>query len=172
MWRWAGIDSRPWGVLQRRVSQFNIPFPLFLRRPRQRPASHNIYEGIASLLTSTPVFVYPNPTSIRTSIDCIASSHLMRRTSVSLPTRNVAYDPHEKPARYNKGANTSAAATLEKIKIAWMTQSQRSRYLKTGGVLLLVVFLFYYLSPRGTDIYTGGRTRINPSLKLSNTSVQ
>ncbi|KUJ22071.1 guanosine-diphosphatase-like protein [Mollisia scopiformis] len=84
----------------------------------------------------------------------------MRRTSVSLPTRNVAHDPHEKPARYSsKGASQSAASTLEKIKTAWMTQSQRSRYLKTGGILLFVVFLFYYLSPKGTDLY-GGATGI------------
>ncbi|KAF8866695.1 guanosine-diphosphatase-like protein [Acephala macrosclerotiorum] len=81
----------------------------------------------------------------------------MRRTSVSLPTRNVAHDPHEKPARYStKGASQSAASTLEKIKTAWMTQSQRSRYLKTGGILLFVVFLFYYLSPKGIDLYGGG----------------
>jgi hypothetical protein len=55
-----GLIAGP-GVLQWRVSQFNIPFPLFLRRPRQRPASHNILEGIASFLTSTPVFVYASP---------------------------------------------------------------------------------------------------------------
>jgi len=74
----------------------------------------------------------------------------MRRTSVSLPTRNVAHDPHEKLARYStKGASDRAAGTLEKIKTAWMTQSQRSRYLKTGGILLFIVFLFYYLSPKG-----------------------
>lgn len=77
----------------------------------------------------------------------------MRRTSVSLPTRNVAHDPHEKAARYStKGAKNSAAGTLEKVKTAWMTQSQRSRYLKTGGILLFVLFLFYYLSPGGTYV--------------------
>jgi guanosine-diphosphatase len=78
----------------------------------------------------------------------------MRRTSVSLPTsttRNAAHDPHEKPARYSKGAGNSAASTLEKIKDAWMTQSQRSRYMKVGGILLFLVFLFYYVSPSGTD---------------------
>jgi guanosine-diphosphatase len=81
----------------------------------------------------------------------------MRRQSVSLPTKNVAHDPHEKPARYGaKGAGNSAASTLEKIQTAWMTQSQRSRYLKTGGILLFVIFLFYYLSPSGTDVYSGG----------------
>lgn len=33
-----------------------------------------------------------------------------------------------------------------------MTQSQRSRYVKTGGVLFFVVFLFYFLAPSGTSI--------------------
>lgn len=83
----------------------------------------------------------------------------MRRTSVSLPTRNIAHDPHEKPARYDTSAG-SAVGKLEKLRVkakdAWMTQSQRSRYLKTGGLLLFIVFLFYYLSPSGTDVYNGG----------------
>ncbi len=81
----------------------------------------------------------------------------MRRTSVSLPTTKVAHDPHEEPERYSrKGAANSVADTLEKARIAWMTQSQRSRYLKTGGILLFVIFLFYYLAPGGTDVYGGG----------------
>jgi hypothetical protein len=81
----------------------------------------------------------------------------MRRTSVSLP-RNVAYDPHEKAARYStKGARNSAAGKLENLKTAWMTQSQRSRYLKTGGILLFVIFLFYALSPSGTYVVKEGR---------------
>ncbi|KAG9242764.1 guanosine-diphosphatase-like protein [Calycina marina] len=76
----------------------------------------------------------------------------MRRTSVSLPTRNNQHDPYEKPARYgNRGARHSAVGTVEKLKAAWMTQSQRSRYLKTGGLLLFVVFLLYYLVPSGTS---------------------
>lgn len=81
----------------------------------------------------------------------------MRRTSVSLPTRNVAHDPHEKPARYNtKGASKSAVGILEKAKAAYMTQSQRSRYLKTGGILLFIAFLFYYLSPSGVHVVDSG----------------
>ncbi|KAH8599730.1 guanosine-diphosphatase-like protein [Bisporella sp. PMI_857] len=90
----------------------------------------------------------------------------MRRTSVSLPTRNH-HDPHEKPARYsNRGARKSAAGTLEKIKAAWMTQSQRSRYLKTGGLLLFIVFLFYFLAPKGAGTYT--TVPIGPSVKGGN----
>ncbi len=89
----------------------------------------------------------------------------MRRSSVSLPTRNVAHDPHEKPARYsNGGASNRAVSTLEKAKDAWMTQSQRSRYLKTGGILLFVIFLFYYLSPKGTNVYNEGIVGSPPSI--------
>merc|ERR1711977_725035 len=74
----------------------------------------------------------------------------------------------EKAARYStRGASDSAAAKLEDIKTAWMTQSQRSRYLKTGGLLLFIVFLFYYLSPSGIDggastISVGGQTVSDP----------
>lgn len=84
----------------------------------------------------------------------------MRRTSVSLPTTKVAYDPHEKAGRYSStGAQESAAGILEKAKSAWMGQSPRARYLKTGGILLFVVFLFYYLSPSAADVYSGGTSR-------------
>ncbi|TVY34985.1 putative guanosine-diphosphatase [Lachnellula occidentalis] len=97
----------------------------------------------------------------------------MRRTSVSLPTRNVAHDPHEKPARYNtKGASNSAVAILEKAKAAYMTQSQRSRYLKTGGILLFIVFLFYYLSPSGVDVHNGAAEKPAVSVGTSSGSGQ
>lgn len=80
----------------------------------------------------------------------------MRRTSVSLPTRNV--DPHEKPARYNSNKDLSVhrAGILDNLKAAWMTQSQRSRYVKTGGILLFIVFLFYFLAPTGTNVHLIG----------------
>jgi guanosine-diphosphatase len=82
----------------------------------------------------------------------------MRRTSVSLPTGNLAHDPYEKAARYSaKGATVGAVGILEKAKDAWMTQSQRSRYLKTGGILFFVVFLFYFLSPTGSEVYREGK---------------
>ena len=76
----------------------------------------------------------------------------MRRTSVSLPTRNA--DPHEKPARYssNKDLSVHRRGILDNLKAAWMTQSQRSRYVKTGGILLFIVFLFYFLAPTATNV--------------------
>lgn len=80
----------------------------------------------------------------------------MRRTSVSLPTRNV--DPHEKPARYTSQKDLSVhhADILENLKAAWMTQSQRSRYVKTAGILLFIVFLFYFLAPTATNVHIVG----------------
>ncbi len=85
----------------------------------------------------------------------------MRPTSKSPPTTNRQSDPHEKLARYG---NPQGASTLknkiEKAKTAWMGQSARSRYLKTGGILLFIVFLFYYLAPKSehaaTSEYKGG----------------
>jgi guanosine-diphosphatase len=38
-----------------------------------------------------------------------------------------------------------------------MTQSQRSRILKTAGILLFVVFLFYFFSSTGGDVYNEGK---------------
>ncbi|RKF53191.1 putative guanosine-diphosphatase [Golovinomyces cichoracearum] len=72
----------------------------------------------------------------------------MKRNSISRKARNTVLDPHEKPSRYQpRGAKRGIKGLLEKIKIAWMTQSPRSRYLKTGGILFLAVFLVYYLLP-------------------------
>ncbi len=80
----------------------------------------------------------------------------MRRTSVSLPTKHIARDPHEKPDRYGRSYHRGPGffATMQ---AAWMSQSQRMRYLKTGAIILSVLFLFYYFSPSGVDIYNGGK---------------
>ncbi|KAH8891353.1 nucleoside phosphatase GDA1/CD39 [Thozetella sp. PMI_491] len=80
----------------------------------------------------------------------------MRRTSVSLPTKHIAHDPHEKPDRYGHGHR--APGFFAKMQAAWMSQSQRMRYLKTCAIILTILFLFYYFSPSGVDIYTGVST--------------
>lgn len=80
----------------------------------------------------------------------------MRRTSVSLPTKHLARDPHEKPARYEAGHANRDNAILEKLRVGWMNQSQKTRWLKTTTLVVFLIFLFYYLSPTGVDIYTGG----------------
>ncbi|KAI1335232.1 guanosine-diphosphatase [Xylariaceae sp. FL0016] len=86
----------------------------------------------------------------------------MRRTSVSLPTKhNPRRDPHEKPGRYDAGHRE--LGILEKLQQAGMNQAQKTRWLKTTAIVVFLIFLFYYLSPKGVDIYqgvsnTGGQT--------------
>lgn len=73
----------------------------------------------------------------------------MRRTSVSLPTRRAHFDPYEKVARYENPQGTSSLkANFTRAKTAWMSQSPRSRYLKTGGILLFIIAIFYFLAPK------------------------
>lgn len=78
----------------------------------------------------------------------------MRRTSVSLPTKQVHRDPYEKPNRYGLGQN---AGILEKLQASWMNQSQKARWLKTTSIVVFLVFLFYFLSPNGATVYSGGK---------------
>ncbi|KAI1469783.1 guanosine-diphosphatase [Daldinia caldariorum] len=76
----------------------------------------------------------------------------MRRTSVSLPTKQVRHDPHEKPARYDSGHRE--LGIVEKLQ-ATMNQAQKTRWLKTTAIVVFLVFLFYYISPRGVEVYKG-----------------
>ncbi|SZF02463.1 unnamed protein product [Blumeria hordei] len=78
----------------------------------------------------------------------------MRRISVSQNSKEVERDPHEKLARYQTSGNSAAATgARERARIVWMPQTQRSRYVRTGGILLFVVFLFYYFLPHRTSFY-------------------
>lgn len=79
----------------------------------------------------------------------------MRRTSVSLPTKHLARDPHEKPGRY-KVDQQGQPGFLARMHSAWMSQTQRARWIKTGAIVFAVFFLFYYLSPTGVDLYSEG----------------
>ncbi|KAK1994476.1 GDA1/CD39 family protein [Colletotrichum falcatum] len=76
----------------------------------------------------------------------------MRRTSVSLPTKQPARDPHEKPGRFAPAQrNTGPLGRLSD-----MSQAQKTRWMRTGAIAFFVVFLFWYLSPRGVNVYNGG----------------
>lgn len=75
----------------------------------------------------------------------------MRRTSVSLPTKHVAYDPHEKTDRYYP--SNRKQGLLSSMKDAMLSQSQKSRWLKTGTLVVILVCLFYWLSPTGVEVY-------------------
>ncbi|KAK0735479.1 nucleoside phosphatase family-domain-containing protein [Apiosordaria backusii] len=85
----------------------------------------------------------------------------MRRTSVSLPTKHVARDPHEKPDRYEFGHREPDL--LSKMQSAWTQQSQRARYIKTGAIVFTVLLLFYFFSPSSVDRYDGGNQGQVPS---------
>jgi guanosine-diphosphatase len=81
-----------------------------------------------------------------------------RRRSVSggLPYRSTittAWDPFEKNDR-RFGA--SRPNILERLKYAWMTQSQRARWVKTGAILTSILFLYYFLLGDGSRVQNVG----------------
>jgi guanosine-diphosphatase len=76
----------------------------------------------------------------------------MRRTSVSLPTKQPAHDPHEKPARYRP----RNLGFFESVKAVWMSQAQKTRWVKTAAIVFVLVAFFYWASPKGVDIYNEG----------------
>lgn len=77
------------------------------------------------------------------------NSH-MRRTSVSLPTKHVAHDPHEKPDRYGQARRQTGI--LEKFKDDMMSQAQKTRWFKTGAIVFIFLVALYYLRPSGVEI--------------------
>lgn len=71
-----------------------------------------------------------------------------RSISGSLPrsnNNNTAWDPFEKSDRQSGGSSANPS-TLESLQKAWMTQSRQARFFKTGGVLALIVLLYWFLS--------------------------
>ncbi len=59
------------------------------------------------------------------------------------------FDPFEKPNRHSStgpGPHSSSPTLVESLQNAWMTQSQRSRYVKAGGVVVCILFVLFYLS--------------------------
>ncbi|KAI1818078.1 guanosine-diphosphatase [Poronia punctata] len=90
----------------------------------------------------------------------------MRRTSVSLPTRQGRRDLHEKADRYQAGHKEPSV--LEKLQNAGMNPAQKSRWLKTTAIIAFILLIFYYFSGQGTDYYqgvsrTGGQTATDSS---------
>ncbi|KFA77821.1 hypothetical protein S40288_00465 [Stachybotrys chartarum IBT 40288] len=78
----------------------------------------------------------------------------MRRTSVSLPTKQPAHDPYEKPDRYDFDHRNQPI--LGRMKDAWMAQSQRMRYAKIGAAFFLILCGFLWFSPSSVSIHPGG----------------
>ncbi|KAK2813430.1 Guanosine-diphosphatase [Emmonsiellopsis sp. PD_5] len=70
-----------------------------------------------------------------------------RRRSVSLPTKS-APDPFEKADRHsNRSRNTASFSLRGTLIAAGMTQSQRTRYIKTGGIVAVLLLFLYVLIP-------------------------
>jgi guanosine-diphosphatase len=74
----------------------------------------------------------------------------MRRTSVSLPTKHIARDPHEKPDRYD--FDHRDVGLFARMQSAWMSQSQRARGIKTCAIIFTIFALFFYFSPSGVEL--------------------
>lgn len=69
----------------------------------------------------------------------ISFSSSPRRRSISLPTRSNGSAERGDERRRN--------AKLDYSSDGRMTQSQRSRYLKTGGILAFILFFLYVIAP-------------------------
>lgn len=76
------------------------------------------------------------------------SNRPRRRSSVAIPKRQYPIDPYEKFDRHRNSTHTDSMQ--EKLQAAWMNQGQRSRYIKTGGIIAFVFFLLYFLAPAGS----------------------
>jgi guanosine-diphosphatase len=93
-----------------------------------------------------------------------------RRRSVSLPYRANGdvpdpFDPFEKPNRHSANSarpHSNSPNLVESLQNAWMTQGQRSRYMKTGGAVVFILFVLFYLS--------GGRTGLSRPTSAYSTS--
>ncbi|KAL1878069.1 hypothetical protein VTK73DRAFT_8120 [Phialemonium thermophilum] len=74
-------------------------------------------------------------------------------SAASSKKKKVAHDPHEKPDRYQD--DPKQPSLWAKMQSAWVSQSQRARWIKTGAIVFAIFLLFYYVSPSGVDLYNG-----------------
>ncbi|KAF2190050.1 hypothetical protein K469DRAFT_722970 [Zopfia rhizophila CBS 207.26] len=84
-----------------------------------------------------------------------------RRTSVSLPHNSSSNDPFEKADRHSRHRSTNSASFMNDFKGAVMNQGQRTRYLKTGGIIAFILLILYFIAPRdgySREPLAGGNT--------------
>lgn len=151
-----------YGVCRLLISSYRkLPTLLFCRGSSPLPSlfpNRGGESGVPSVGHYSPLLSVSSPSPMSTAIDSrrrpslwsyISFTSSPRRRSVSLPTRNNANDPFEKANRHRRtnGSANGSAGVVDNFKGAWMTQSQRSRYLKTGGILAFVVLLLFFLAP-------------------------
>ena len=70
-----------------------------------------------------------------------------RHRSSSLPLRSPL-DPHEKADRHATSSYAGSSARGDSYGGVHMTQSARSRYIKTLGVIFFIACIFLWLAPK------------------------
>ncbi|PGH00092.1 guanosine-diphosphatase [Blastomyces parvus] len=87
-----------------------------------------------------------------------------RRRSVSLPAKSIR-DPFEKPGRHSGDPHRSFKKFTfrDTFTVAAMTQSQRTRYIKTGGIIAVLLLFLYVLLPGGQSPPASIKTPVSAS---------
>ena len=129
--------------------------------PRSLAAFPTPFAGVS---TSLPVICILITLLMSTSVDnrrrpnlwsYISFGSTPRRRSISLPTRKGSVsDPYEKADRHSASQSTHSVHAVHSFKDGWMSQSPRSRALKTVGIIVFFVFLFLLLARK-----EGGRVK-------------
>ena len=71
-----------------------------------------------------------------------------RRTSISLPVRNHASDPFEKPGRFkNNYSYSRSSPNMGSGRSGPLLQGQRGRSLRLAVAISLIIVLIYFLAP-------------------------
>ncbi|KAJ4024195.1 Guanosine-diphosphatase [Fusarium irregulare] len=75
----------------------------------------------------------------------------MRTPTSPSSSKFPGFDPHEKPDRYK--FKPKRQGVIGRMKESWMSQSQRTRWIKTAAIVFAIVTLFYFISPKGVEVY-------------------
>lgn len=100
-----------------------------------------------------------------------------RASSINFVSRENN-DLHEKRDRHTTSGKQQPPSMHEKATAAWMNQSQRSRYIKTGCLIAFVLLIVYYITPSsygssipsaipGVGKFPGGDVASDPSVATS-----
>lgn len=68
-----------------------------------------------------------------------------RRSSLPKHAKSTSASTPWEPFKTDRGT-PQPSSTLENIQTAWMTQSRQARYFKAGGIVSLIILLFWFLS--------------------------
>ncbi|KAG5294735.1 guanosine-diphosphatase [Histoplasma ohiense] len=87
-----------------------------------------------------------------------------RRRSTSLPAKSTR-DQFEKPGRHSGDPHRSSNkfGFQDTFTVSTMTQSQRTRYIKTGGIIAVLLLFLYVLLPGGQSSASSIKTPVSNS---------